>query len=333
MRKITIKDVAHEAGVSIATVSNALNNSNVVQPKTREHVLAVARRMGYIPNVNGKRLRTMQSKTIGLFVTAMTGDYYGNMADAIHYVCKRHDYELHVFIVSDTDSLLQKLHNRTVDGAIVFCGILDAEIRRRIIDTDCPVVFLDQEETGPKMSSVLFESYKQGRMAAEYLLGLGHRDLMHVYGLHRNYDSCQRESGFFDALKSADIPFRPENLLEGRFERAAAFREMRRYLQEGHKLPDAIFASNDLSAIGCIQALQESGIRIPEDISIIGCDDNLLCSFISPNLTTIRTNTPNLGTQAAEEVFRLIAQDNGQIIRIPGNIIVRRSCCVRKTIS
>lgn len=332
MKKITIKDVAREAGVSIATVSNALNNSDVVQPKTREHVLSVAQRMGYIPNVNGIRLRTMQSRTIGLFVTAMTGDYYGNMADAIHYVCKRHEYELHVFIVSDVESLLQKLHNRMVDGAIVFCGIMDAETRQRVIDTDCPVVFLDQEEIGPKISSVLFESYKQGHMAADYLLGLGHRDLMHVYGLRHNYDSSQREAGFFDALKAAGIPFRPENLLEGRFERAAAYREMKRYLQEGHKLPDAIFASNDLSAIGCIQALQESGIRIPEDISIIGCDDNLLCSFVTPNLTTIRTNSQRMGTQAAEEVFRLIAQGSGRITRLPGSIIVRRSCCVHNSL-
>lgn len=333
MKKITIKDVAREAGVSTATVSNALNNSDVVQPKTREHVLAVAQRMGYIPNVNGKRLRTMQSKTIGLFVTAMTGDYYGNMADAIHYVCRRHDYELNVFIVSDAESILQKLHNHIVDGAIVFCGPMDENTLKRIDAADCPVVFLDQEKCGPKVSSVLFDSFTHGGMAADYLLGLGHRDLMHVYGLRGNYDSDQREAGFFSALKCAGVSFREENLLEGRFERAAAYREMRRYLQEGHKLPDAIFASNDLSATGCMEALKENGVRIPEDISIISCDDNILCSLVTPNLTTIRTNTPKMGTKAAEEIFRLIAQGNGRIIRLPGSIIVRHSCCVNPTLS
>lgn len=326
MRKTTIKDVAREAGVSIATVSNALNNSEVVQPKTRDHVLDVARRLNYIPNVNGKRLRAQQSRTIGLFVTAMTGDYYGNMADAIHYVCKRYEYELHVFIISDTESILQKLHNRMIDGAIVFVGMMDEATRRRIREAGCPVVFLDQEEVGAKTSSVLFESYKQGCMAADYLLGLGHRDLMHVYGVPNNYDSYQRQAGFLNTLRAAGVPFREENLLEGRFERAAAYRDMRRYIQEGHKLPDAIFASNDLSAIGCIEALTESGVRIPEDVSVIGCDDNLLCRFVTPNLTTIRTNTPKMGTKAAEEVFRLINQGEGQLIQLPSSIIVRRSC-------
>lgn len=329
MKKITIKDVALEAGVSIATVSNALNNSDVVLPKTRDHVLAVAQRLNYVPNLNGKRLRTAQSRTIGLFMISMTGDYYGNMADTIHYICQKHGYELHIFMVNDADSILEKLMNRIVDGAIVFVGALNASERKRLCDTGVPIVFMDQEETGDKVSSVLYESYEAGRMAAEYLLGLGHRDLMHVFGLENNYDSRQRRSGFLDALKDAGVPFRPENMLSGRLERAAAYREMRRYLSEGHRLPEAIFAANDLSAIGCMEALRQYNMRIPEDISIIGCDDILLCSFTTPNLTTFRTHMDQLGIEATNEVLRLISQNDGKIFRIPGNIIVRHSCSIR----
>lgn len=329
MKKITIKDVAREAGVSIATVSNALNNSDVVQPKTREHVLAVAQRLNYIPNLNGKRLRTAQSRTIGLFVTSMTGDYYGNMADTVHYVCQKQGYELNIFIVDDADSILQKLINRSVDGAIVFYGTLDEEEKQRMRAIGLPIVFMDQEEVGDRVSSVLYESYEAGRMAAEYLLGLGHRDLMHIFGLENNYDSRQRRAGFLDALRDAGVPIRPENILSGRLERAAAYREMRRYLSEGHPLPDAIFAANDLSAIGCMEALRQYGVRIPEDVSIIGCDDILLCGLINPNLTTIRTHMQELGVAAANEVLRLIAQSGGRISRIPGSIIVRQSCCIR----
>ena len=94
MNKITIRDVAREAGVSIATVSNSLNGSDVVQPKTREHVLEVARQLNYIPNVNGRQLRAAQTRNIGLFVTSMTGSYYGNMADSIHYLCRKYGYDL-----------------------------------------------------------------------------------------------------------------------------------------------------------------------------------------------------------------------------------------------
>lgn len=330
MKKITIKDVAREAGVSIATVSNALNNSDVVQPKTREHVLAVAERLHYIPNLNGKRLRSAQTRTIGLFVTSMTGDYYGNMADNIHYICKKHDYELHVFIVDSAESILQKLMNRIVDGAIVFYGTLSPEEISLMKGCGLPVVFMDQEEVGERVSSVLYESYEAGRMAAEYLLGLGHRDLMHVFGLENNYDSRQRHAGFCDALNAAGVAMRPENLLNGRLERAASYREMRRYLSEGHKLPQAIFAANDLSAIGCMEALRQFDVRIPEDLSIIGCDDILLCGFVNPNLTTIRTHMQKLGVEAANEVLRLIFQPQGRISRISGSIIVRQTCAIRK---
>lgn len=329
MKKTTIKDVAREAGVSIATVSNALNNAEVVQPKTREHVLAVAQRLNYVPNLNGKRLRTAQSRTIGLFVLSMTGDYYGNMADVMHYICQKHGYELHIFMVNDEDSILEKLMNRIVDGAVVFVGPLSATKQQRMREAGLPIVFMDQEQQGTKISSVLYESYNAGRMAAEYLLGLGHRDLMHVFGLDNNYDSCQRRNGFLDALKDAGVPFRSENMLSGRLERAAAYREMRRFLSEGHRLPEAIFAANDLSAIGCMEALRQFDVRIPEDVSIIGCDDILLCSFTTPNLTTIRTHMDQLGIEAVNEVLRLISQGEGRIFRIPGDIVVRHSCSIR----
>jgi len=330
MKKITIKDVAREAGVSIATVSNALNNSDVVLPKTREHVLAVAEKLHYIPNLNGKRLRTAQTRTIGLFVTSMTGDYYGNMADTIHYICQKNGYELHVFIVDSAESIIQKLMNRIVDGAIVFFGTLTAGELDLMKNCALPIVFMDQEETGEKVSSVLYESYEAGRMAAEYLLGLGHRDLMHVFGLENNYDSRQRYAGFRDALAAAGVVMRPENCLDGRLERAAAYREMRRYLSEGHALPQAVFAANDISAMGCMDALRQFNVRVPEDVSVIGCDDILLSSFVSPNLTTIRTHMRQLGTEAANEVLRLISQSGGRIIQIPGRIIVRQSCAIRK---
>ncbi len=330
MKKITIKDVAREAGVSIATVSNALNNSDVVQPKTREHVLAVAQRLNYVPNLNGKRLRAAETRTIGLFVASMTGDYYGDLADTIHYICQKAGYELHVFITETVESILQKLMNRIVDGAIVFFGTLSGDEIRRMKGCGIPLVFMDQEETGAKTSSVLYESYQAGRMAAEYLMGLGHRDLMHIFGLENNYDSRRRCEGFCDALKEAGLRMRPENRLDGRLERAAAYREMRRHLSEGHPLPHAIFASNDTSAMGCMDALRQYNVRVPDDVSVIGCDDILLCGYMTPNLTTIRTHMHELGAETAREVLRLIAQGGGRILRIPAAIVVRQSCAIRR---
>ena len=330
MNKITIKDVAREAGVSIATVSNALNGSDVVQPKTREHVIEVARKLNYIPNVNGRQLRAAQSHTVGLFVTSMTGSYYGNMADSIHYLCKKYGYELHIFIVDEDKPLLTTLQSQSIDGAIILFGMLSGEEKKQLMKSGLPTVFMDQEVAAGSISSVIYESFASGRMAAEYLLGLGHRDLMHIFGVPFNYDSIQRQAGFEAALKEAGVPFRPEHILSGRFERAVAYRFMHRYLKEGHKLPDAVFAANDLSAIGCMEALKEYGIRIPEDISVIGCDDHLLSSYMTPGLTTIRTHMEQLGVEAAREIFRLIGGGRGQIIRLPGDIVVRHSCAMHR---
>ena len=116
----------------------------------------------------------------------------------------------------------------------------------------------------------------------------------------------------------------------GDFERVVAYRAMRQYLQSGRPLPDAIFAANDHSAIGCMEALKECDVRIPEDVSIIGCDDNEFCSMVSPSLTTIRTNLTRLGELAASEILRLMNHEPGQLVTIPGDLIVRQSCRFRR---
>ena len=330
MKKITIKDVAREAGVSVATVSNALNNVDVVQPRTREHVLAVARRLNYIPNVNGRRLRGTQSRAIGLFVRSIAGIYYGNIAETIHYTLQKRGYELQIYITESVDTVLEKIASHNLDGAIAHCGSIDETDMQRLESLGVPIVFLDMERAGKRISSVLHQSYESGVMAADYLLGLGHRDLMHVYGVPDNYDSARRYDGFMDVLKERGVAFRPENLIDGRFERLTAYREMRRYLQEGHRLPDAVFAANDHSAIGCIEALREFDVRVPEDISVIGCDDNVMCGFVTPRLTTIRISEVTQAEHAAKEALRLIGQEGGCIERLPGSIIVRGTCRVRR---
>jgi len=330
MNKITIKDVAREAGVSIATVSNALNGSDVVLPKTREHVLDVAKRLNYIPNVNGRQLRAAQTHNIGLFVPSMAGSYYGDMADTIHYLCKKYGYELHIFIVDEEKPLLPALQNQSIDGAIIMYGMLGEEDKKRLIRSRMPAVFMDQELAAESISSVIYESYRHGRMAAEYLLGLGHRNLMHIFGVSNNFDSMRRQAGFEDALRDAGVALRPENILIGRFEQAAAYRSMHRFLKEGHTLPDAVFAANDLSALGCIKALQEYHIRVPQDISIMGCDDHLLSGYVTPGLTTIRTHMEELAVEAAKEVFRLIGGGSGRIQHLAGDIVVRHSCAIRR---
>ena len=330
MKKATIKDVAREAGVSVATASNAMNNPEIVRPRTREAVFDAARRLSYVPNANGKRLRSRQSRTIGLFVNAMSGDFYGVLADTMNQVCRSQGYELHICIVSDIESIRAKLMDHSLDGAVIFWDAVNEDEAASMISGDFPLVFLALDLQGPHASGILFESKKQGQMAADYLYGLGMRKMMHIFGLSGNYDSEMRREGFLEALGRHGIPRTEVTMLEGRFERPAAYREMSRYLQEGNPLPDAIFAANDLSAIGCIAALSEMGYRVPDDVSVLGCDDINLCDYVTPALTTIRTHYEQIGRKAAQEVFRLIRGEPGRLIRQDGILVVRKSCAIKK---
>lgn len=328
MQKATIKDVAREAGVSVATASNAINNAELVRPQTRRLVMEAVERLGYVPNANGQRLRKMQSRSIGLFIDTIKGEYYGALADSVQKICQENHYDLNICIASDTLPILQKLREGSIDGAIIFHHGLDQKARQKIKATEAPVVFLDVEERGARVSSLLYESRLHGRMAASYLLGLGKRRLMHVFGLRGGYDSEMRRQGFLEELARQGIPENGVMLLEGKLDQATAFHEMRHYLKLGKPLPDAIFAANDLSAIGCIQALMEAGYRVPEDVSIIGCDDIPLCEYIEPGLTTIRTNFQTMGRRAAQEALRLIRGGEGRILIQNGCIVVRQSCAI-----
>ncbi len=326
--RMTIKDVAREAGVSVATASNVMNNPEIVKPQTRNAVLEAAKRLSYVPNANGKRLRAKQTKAIGLFVNSMTGEFYGVLADSMNHVCQSNGYELHICIVSDIVSIQTKLREHSMDGAVIFWDAVDEEAAKQMVASDCPLVFLALKEQGPHISSILFKSREHGRMAADYLYGLGKRKFLHIFGFHNNYDSEMRCEGFLETLEKHGIPRTDVRILDGKFERTAAYREMRRYLQEKNPVPDAVFAANDLSAIGSIAALNEMGYRVPEDVSVMGCDDIDLCEYINPALTTIRTHFQQIGTQAAQEVLRLIRGEPGRLMRQEGILVVRKSCAI-----
>ena len=213
---------------------------------------------------------------------------------------------------------------RRVDGAVIlYEGIGDATLSR-LRESGRPVVFLDRPVKDQHMASVIFNSRQDGELATEYLISLGHRDLMFVSGLRDNYDSIHRREGFLLSVARHGLTLRPENILNGLFEQEASYRELTQYLQAEHPLPDAIFAANDLSAIGCFKALRDAGYQVPEEISLIGCDDIDLCDLLDPPMTTIHTNFQQQGELAIEKLMRMLNQDDdGSIHQIDGRLIVR----------
>lgn len=330
-RKVTIKDVAREAGVSISTVSNALNGIDVLRPETKQHILDIAQKMHYVPNLNGRNLKSQATKVIGLFLTSIKGPYYGELTNSIYQGCKKYGYELNIFIAENADNAMVNILGKRIDGAI----ILNEHVKKKEVEVlqenGIPVVFIDREMKGTYISSVVFDSYHEGELAAKYLLELGNTTFGYVQGVKNNFDNTERLKGFRNILKRAGFTLQEDYIIEGEFERDVAYRAVKEFLESGKVLPEAIFAANDLSAIGTIEALTEEGIKVPGDVSVIGCDDIETARLVSPSITTIRTSFEKQGILAVGYLVGLIrGEEQGRIEVLRGRIIPRESTCIRE---
>lgn len=324
-KRITIKDVAREAGVSISTVSNALNNVNVLHPDTKERILEVARKLNYTPNLNGRNLKAGATGVLGLFLGAIRGPYYGELSDSIYNACKDNGYELEIFLSYDPRHIMANIMGHRVDGAIILNGAIGSDQVEILKDQGIPTVYIDRILVGDKSSSVVFDSYNGGKMAARFLLELGHKNFMFIEGELTNYDAGERKKGFFDELKKAGITVSDDYILRGEFERKAAYDSVTEFLDSGRPLPDAVFAANDLSAIGTSEAFRDGGVIVPDQVNVIGCDDIELTRLVSPSITTIRTFFEKQGVIAVDKLVKMINGESGELITLNGRIIPRES--------
>ena len=333
-RKVTIKDVAKKAGVSISTVSNALNDVDVLHPDTKKHILDVARELHYVPNVNGRNLKSQETRVIGLFLNSIAGPYYGILADSIYRTCQQYGYELNIFISEKAKNAMSDLLGHRVDGAIIMSGAIRDKEVELLQEYETPIVFIDREQKGKRMSSVIFDSYHEGEMAAEYLLGLGHRSFWYINGAENTFDNTKRRQGFVAVLSKAGILLGEDCILEGRFERACAYESVKKAIEDGRKPPDAIFAANDLSAIGAVEALLDQNIAVPGQVSVIGCDDIEMARMVRPSITTLCTSFEKQGSMAVHALLRLIRGENeGSIEILYGSVTQRESTSAKPDFS
>ncbi|MDD6810425.1 MAG: LacI family DNA-binding transcriptional regulator [Lachnospiraceae bacterium] len=328
MKRVTIKEVAKAAGVSITTVSHTLSGGGAISQQTREHVMEVVERMHYVADFKGQNLKAKSTKVIGLFVKSLRGSYYGDLAQAIYEEGSNAGYGLNVFIASQSDKIMVDIMNGRIDGAIVLNDGITGKEEELLREHEIPVVFLDRESADYHMSSVIFDSFEDGRLAGEYLLNLGYKRFAHIYGEKNNYDSIERLRGFRYALEQAGVTIPEEYILQGDFDKETARCSVEAFIEESkYPMPEAVFASNDLSAFGCIEGLQAKGYRVPEDVSVIGCDDIELCEWYIPKLTTIHNSFSEQGRKAMQMLLTMIeGNGKGEIVKLSGRIVIRESC-------
>lgn len=330
---VTIKDVAKESGVAISTVSNVLNNVDNVSPETKKKVLEAVERLKYVPNMNAKYLKSNKKNTIGLFLPSIQGDFYKTLMQAVHLQCKLSGYMLNIYISNENTSeeIYSMIISSGVEGAIVLNERLNDEYIERISLTKLPIVFIDREYTAEQISSVVIDSYFGGTLAVEYLIKQGHRRIGYIHGIF-NSDDDARYQAYLDVMNKYQLPVDENIVLRGYFEEAAAYSEMRILLVKGIELPDAIFCANDEMAWGCIRALTEVGIRVPEQVSVIGFDDITLAAYYKPAITTIHSPVVELGSMATSEIIRLVKaeeESEGIHLKLAPTLIPRDSCKFR----
>jgi LacI family transcriptional regulator len=336
-RKVTIRDVAAAAGVSHQTVSRVLNNRPDVAECTRQRVLEVIERLEYQPSAVARSLSQQRSYALGV-VTAGLG-YVGpsRTLNGIAGQAERMGYalllkELPRFDAEDLEPIFNSLLAQQIDGiiwAVPEVGDNRAWLDDRLADLPVPVLFITMEAR-PDLPIVAIDNYAGGRMATEHLLGQGYRHIGHISGPLDWWESRERQAGWQDALLAAGVPQADLHSEEGTWSSSSGERALVRLLAS-HAEMDAVFVSNDQMALGVLQVACRQGIRVPQDLAVVGFDGLPETAHYWPPLTTVYQDQQRLGQIAVEELIRRIeagrkgATVEPKAILLQGELIVRES--------
>jgi len=331
---VTLADIAEELGVSMMTVSRAINNRGTISAETRERVLEVARQRGYQPNHQARGLATRRSFLIGLVVPDLTHSYFAELAKAISSIARPAGYE--VLICSTEENAAQEvsevtaLRHRT-DGLIIASSLTQAEagVYRRLIREGARLVFLDRHFERMAGRAVVTDNVLVGRLATEHLIKLGYRSIGHLRSAEISI-AKDRFEGYQQALREHGISFDQKLVRDcGLFEQNG-YEAMRDWIAEG-KLPRAIFAVNDPTAIGAMSALHEAGIKIPDEVAICGAGAIHYGPLLRVPLTTVNWDLTEMGQQATHLLIETIdgsKPKNGgpRKVVVKPELVVRNSC-------
>jgi DNA-binding LacI/PurR family transcriptional regulator len=315
----TIYDVARAAGLSTATVSRAINGVGQLSPTAREAVERAVRELGYRQNKIARSLVTHSTQTIALLLPDITNPFYPGLVKGVQDAARRRGYML-VLCTADGDpageeAYLNMLRERLVDGALVDGLVLTGEHIASIVGDGFPVVSLDRGIESPSVSLIQTDNRAGGMLATRHLIELGHRRIAHVTGVPGLRITSDRLAGYKSALGRAGIEHDGDLVATGDYTESGG-RAATGELLARRDAPTAIFAANDLSAIGVLQALAERGLRVPDDVSVVGFDGLRLSAFVSPRLTTVRQPAYEIGERAAEVLFASIGKKRRKPERI-----------------
>ncbi len=326
--RVTIRDVAAHAGVSHQTVSRVINNHKRVTPETRSRVKSAIAELGYRPNAIARSMALGRTCMISCIAPNLTDFTFGNIFEGAEAKAHEHGYFVIISSAGDLDEfrdiVTELIDSRRVPGMIVINPYIDE--RYTLIPENFPVVFVGSRPRELEISSVTLNDELAAYEATAHLIGLGHRNIAMITGPMIEDCSQDRCRGFEKALQQAGIDDDPSMVLEGDWSATSGQDALMRLAEVG-QIPTAIFAQNDLMAIGVIQAARKIGLNVPTQLSVIGVDDIPLASYFDPALTTMRQNIQQIGQEAARLLIEKIENPYlpRQTVSVNAHLVVRNS--------
>lgn len=337
-KQITIKQVAREAGVSTQTVSRVINNRPDVAPETRQRVLAVIERLGYQPSALARSLIRRRSHTLGVVIAGLNYIGPSRTLNGIAEQAEDMGYSLLLkalprFDTGNVEPILNALLVRQVDGiiwAVSEVGNNRDWLRERLPDLSAPIIFLTMGQQAD-LSVVAVDNYSGGRMATEHLLEQGHRHIGHITGPLAWWEARQRKAGWQDALLDAGIPVNDHQWAEGNWSSDSGERAICQLLEQ-YPAMDAVFVGNDQMALSVVQVACRGGLKIPQNLAVVGFDGIPESAYFWPPLSTIEQDMHQLGCVAVEQVVRMIeASRESENVFEPETIWLQSRLIVRES--
>lgn len=338
----TIKDLAKAAGVSITTVSRALNGYPDVSEKTRNRIKKLAKELSYQPNAQAKSLVLKKTNTIGVIMSEMKSSD-GKDGFAFEVLCGINDrageldYDIILFSTNPNKqrkkSYSDLCRERNVDGAILQgLRMNDVYLNEVVNQSRFPCVLIDIPLEGERVGHVTSDNVNGSREAVRHLVKLGHRKIALINGYLEAAVSHERLSGYILGLQEAGISYDPSLIVDGRFTEAGGMEAMARLL-ERHPDITAVTCSSDLMALGAMRLMEQLGRAVPDDVAVIGYDDISIASYCSPSLTSVRQDKYQLGYQAAQLLIDMLeGREVHHKVMLPNKLIVRDSTVPRSTV-
>jgi LacI family transcriptional regulator len=329
-RPVTMRDVASAAGVSVATVSRVLNGSGSVTSFTRHNVQQAVARLAYVPDNAARSLSTRNTRCIGMLLPDLYGEFFSELIRGVDRAVRARG--LHLLLscshgdAAEARAALEALRGR-VDGMLIMSPHVDGKVLSTSVPSSVPTVLMNTHVDANRYSTISIDNAGGAGALMRHLVGRGHRGIAHIAGPEDNVDAKGRLSAYLHSLAEL-LPGATPQVLRGDFTEESGYRAGRQLVSLSER-PDAVFAANDMMAIGCLFALSEAGIVVPDEIALAGFDDVPIARFVSPPLTTVRIRIAELGELALERLVTAIeAGEQDKVTRqtLRTELVVRSSC-------